>query len=80
MEKPDNINMEAIGEEQAAAWKWEGRGDGAYMDSWRLSFHIDEGADKLARGEVAGGGTKVGDAGRQGLPFGKYIHLIYSIF
>ncbi|RDL36038.1 uncharacterized protein BP5553_06650 [Venustampulla echinocandica] len=72
MEKPYDINILAIGADRAAAFKWEGRGDGAIMGSWRLSFHIDQDADKLERGEIAGGGTKVGDAGRQGLPFDCY--------
>jgi hypothetical protein len=41
------------------------------MGSWRLSFHIDEGAYELERGHVAGGGTEVGDAGVQGPPYSK---------
>jgi hypothetical protein len=66
MEHPYDISIAVIGAAAAASWSWEGRGDGAIMGSWRLDFHIDMNASRLQRGEVAGGGTKHGDAGKLG--------------
>jgi hypothetical protein len=71
MEHPYDISVVVIGAAQAAAWNWEGRGDGAIIGQWRLDFRINEGVNSLQRGEVAGNGTKTGDAGRQGDPSGK---------
>lgn len=75
MEKPYDINIIVIGAAEAAARNWEGKGEGAMMGSWRLSFHIDEDANELERGQVAGGGTEAGDAGVQGRRIVRILYL-----
>ncbi len=70
-EHPYDISIAVIGAAAAAAWRWEGNGGGAIMGSWRLEYHIDGNASSSVRGDVAGGGTRRGDAGRMGDDFSK---------
>jgi hypothetical protein len=38
-----------------AAWNWKSKGSCAIIETWRLDFHIDDGANSLQRGMIAGG-------------------------
>lgn len=78
MEHPYDITIAFIGAAAVSSFSFEGRGDGGIMGSWRLGFEIYSNATELKRGEVAGGGTKVGDAGRPGDPFSK--KLAFDLF